>query len=261
MTNINIIESKDNSKLKLLSSLKTKKGRQKSNLMLIEGLRAVKQLLDNDLDIELIAFDSEVIEQNNAYKNLYDKYQNKSIVIKKELFENVSDTVNSQGIVATGKIPTYNLEKLIELSPKRILLLDKIQDPGNAGTIIRTADSAGFDIIMYIKGTVDLFSPKVSRSAMGANIYLPIIEASLEDLKNLQDKGYSIYATALDDKAIHYNQLKYSEKSIIALGNEANGIDADLLEISNQKIYIPIYGKAESLNVAIAGAIVMYGSL
>lgn len=261
MNNIHIIESKDNSKLKLLSSLKTKKGRQKSNLMLIEGLRAVKQLLDNDLNVDTIAFDSEVIEQNNAYKELYSKYQDKSIIIKKELFENVSDTVNSQGIVATGKIPTYNLEELVGLSPKRILLLDKIQDPGNAGTIIRTADSAGFDMIIYIKGTVDLFSPKVSRSSMGSNMYLPIIEASLEDLKNLQGKGYSIYATALDDKAIHYNKLKYSEKTIIALGNEANGIDEDLLEISNYKIYIPIYGKAESLNVGIAGAIVMYGSL
>lgn len=261
MNNITVIESKDNNKVKLLTSLKTKKGRQKSGLMLVEGLRAVKQLLDNNFELELIAFDKSALIESVEYNSILKLNIEKSIIIKKEIFENISDTVNSQGIIAVGKIPSYSVEKFFESKPKRVLLLDKIQDPGNAGTIIRTADSAGFSGILYLKGTVDLFSPKVCRSAMGSNIYVPILEISIDELIYQKDKGYKIYSTALDEGAKHYNKIVYGENSIIALGNEANGIEKPILEISDEKIYIPIYGRAESLNVAIAGAIVMYESL
>lgn len=261
MSNKNIIESKDNSKVKLINSLKTKKFREKHGLMIFEGLRATNQLIELNISLEIIAFSENAYNEFEEYRNIYENYKDISIIIKDNLFNQISDTVNTQGIIAVSRIPNYNLEQLLKKDVARILMFDRVQDPGNAGTLIRTADAAGFDAILSLKGTVDLYSPKVNRSAMGSNIYIPIIEIEETDIRNLKQNGFKILATALDEYAQTYDKAIYTEKCVIVLGNEANGVSENIIAMSDQKVYIPIYGKAESLNVGIAGAIVMYKSL
>lgn len=261
MSNKNIIESKDNSKVKLINSLKTKKFREKHGLMIFEGLRATNQLIELNISLEIIAFSENAYNEFEEYRNIYEDYKDISIIIKDNLFNQISDTVNTQGIIAVSRIPNYNLEQLLKKDVARILMFDRVQDPGNAGTLIRTADAAGFDAILSLKGTVDLYSPKVNRSAMGSNICIPIIEIEETDIQNLKQNGFKILATALDEHAQTYDKAIYTEKCVIVLGNEANGVSENIIAMSDQKVYIPIYGKAESLNVGIAGAIVMYKSL
>lgn len=261
MLNKNIIESKDNAKIKLINSLKTKKFREKYGLMFFEGLRSTKQLIELNVPLDIIAFSEKAYNEFEDYKNIYKEYEQISIIIKDNIFNQLSDTVSTQGIIAVSKIPKYNLEELLKKDKARILMFDRLQDPGNAGTLIRTADAAGFDAILALKGTVDLYSPKVNRSAMGSNIYIPIIEIEEIDILKLKQNGFKILATALDEYAQTYDKSTYTEKCVIVLGNEANGVSQNIMSMSDQKVYIPIYGKAESLNVAIAGAIVMYKSL
>lgn len=261
MQNSFVIESKDNVKVKLISSLKLKKNREKQNLIVIEGLRAVQQLLENNIEIKMLAFSDEEFNNNEEFKELFNKYEDASCFIKSAVFNQIADTTNTQGILALVNIPRYDLKNIIKNEKSRVLIFDRIQDPGNAGTLIRTADAAGFDAVLYTKGTVDLFSSKVNRSAMGSNLYTPIMETAIEELVNLKQNGFRLFSTALDDYSVVYDNAEYGYKTAIILGNEANGISSDLQEISDEKIYIPIYGRAESLNVAIAGAIVMYESL
>lgn len=261
MANKIVIESKDNGKVKLINSLKTKKYRDKHELMIMEGLRAVNQLIDSKISLDMIAFSESMYTGNEECRKIYAEYSDIAIIVKDNIFDQLADTVNSQGVIAISKIPKYEISEFHLKDKSRILLFDRIQDPGNAGTLIRTADSAGFDAIFVIKGTVDLFSPKVNRSAMGSNLYVPIIEITEEELLKFQKDGFEILATALDRSSFEYSDISYSQKCIIVLGNEANGVSESILEIADKKIYIPIYGRAESLNVAIAGAIVMYKSL
>lgn len=261
MSNRIVIESKDNSKVKLINSLKAKKYRDKHKLMIIEGLRAVKQLIESKISLEMIVFSESMYLESEDCKKIHMEHDDISIIIKDNIFSQLSDTVNTQGVIAISKIPKYEIDEFYKAEKSRILLFDRIQDPGNAGTLIRTADAAGFDAIFVIKGTADLFSPKVNRSAMGSNLYVPIIEVSEEELHNFQKYGFEILATALDRNSFEYDDVNYSKKCIIVLGNEANGVSESILAFADKKIYIPIYGKAESLNVAIAGAVVMYKSL
>lgn len=255
---INIIESKDNSKVKLINSLKNKKNRDKTGLMIVEGLRAVEQLAEHNGGIELVAVSDGDYIQNQRYKSIIEKYPNISIIVKSSIFEQIADTVNTQGIIALVKIPKYQIKDLFNKKECKIIIMDMVQDPGNAGTIIRTADAAGFDAILYTKGTVDLFSPKVNRSAMGSNLYMPVLRVNYEELEALKKNGFTIYSTALDGYSKLYNSFEYSSKTIIILGNEANGVSREMLDYSDERVYIPLFGRAESLNVAIAGGILMY---
>ena len=140
-----------------------------------------------------------------------------------------------------------------------ILILDKIQDPGNLGTILRTADAAGISTVICTKGTTDIYSPKVVRSAMGSLMHLKILFIDdYESLNILKKNGYKIISSSLEN-ALDYNVLSTIQSKIaIVLGNEANGIDNKLLNLSDLKVKIPLYGAAESLNVGIAGGILMY---
>lgn len=261
MHNFKVIESKDNQKVKLISSLKLRKNRDKHKLVLIEGLRAIKQVLETDIKINMLAFSEDDIVSNKKYMDIFLEYESVAVVIKSSVFENITETVNTQGIAAIVEMPEHRLDCLFSQDRSRLVIFDRIQDPGNAGTLIRTADAAGFDAILYTKGTVDLFSSKVNRSAMGLNLSVPLLEISFSDIENLKSKGFMIYSTTLDDYSLIYDGVKFADKTAIILGNEANGISEDLLSLSDEKIYIPIYGKAESLNVGIAGAIIMYESI
>ncbi len=168
------------------------------------------------------------------------------------------DTENTQGILAVLEYKERDLVNNINQDDKFVLILDRIQDPGNMGTIIRTADSAGVDAVILLKGCVDIYNPKVIRSTMGSIFDMNIIHATQDDAVNfLKSNDFNIVSSYLQTDN-YYHETTYDGKIALVIGNEANGINDELIAQSDKLVKIPIYGNAESLNAAISAAVLMY---
>ncbi|WP_025025428.1 TrmH family RNA methyltransferase [Caldalkalibacillus mannanilyticus] len=254
-----MIESKNNPRFKEWKKLHTKKGRKESGLFLIEGEHLVEEALKSDWAIVDFIVSSEYRVPDEWMKK-YPVLMQEKIEILAPLFSELSETQTPQGIAAViKKRPSPTNEDWLKQA-KLMLLVDQIQDPGNLGTMIRTADAAGVDAVVLGKGTVDPFSGKVLRSSQGSTFHLPLIEKELQEyIVQLQQEGWQIYGTSLTD-AIDFRELEITPESKVAIvmGNEGEGVQEALLEQMNQKIKIPIWGQAESLNVAIATGILLY---
>lgn len=246
-----IINSNENRYIKLVKSLQNKKYREKYNLFFDEGIKNIDLSLKSDYRISFV-FIKESFDYDYIKQKLISKLgEEKIFTIKDKVFETVSDTVNSQGIIAV-----YEKKMFIDkYEQKNILIIDKVQDPGNLGTIIRTAEAKGIYTIYYTKGTVDFFSPKVVRATMGSIYFMKILE--LEDVNLIKNKGYKLYSSALENSVNCVNAFT-DDKIGLIIGNEANGISKDLLDVSDKKIKISMCGNAQSLNVAIATGMLIY---
>lgn len=246
---IKFISSKDNKLFKQYRNLLNKKYRDKYGKYIIEGLRFTKDAISKNKDIEAIIL-------SESKKNLSDKFHGFSIVVlSDECFLSVSDTVNSQGVIA---VINKDKDKTEEIKGP-VLILDRVQDPGNLGTIIRTANAAGFKRIILSNGSADLYNSKVLRSTAGAifNINLKENVDLVEEINCLKSSGYVVIGTSLDAKEF-YNKVKYTEKTAIIIGNEGSGISKDILKSTDFNIKIPIYSDVESLNASAAAAIILY---
>ena len=195
----------------------------------------------------------------NKLEELYKKYNiNNDIetyVVNYSVLKSISNTENPQGIVAV--INYFRTEKL-NLQNGFYILVDKVQDPGNMGNIIRTAHAAGALGIITTKGTVDIYNEKTLRSTMGSIFYISIVEdENLEAVKSLQKKGFKLLVSSLDTNNNFYD-VNMKDNMIIAVGNEGNGISEDLNSLSDVKVKIPMPGEAESLNVAVACSIMTF---
>lgn len=198
------------------------------------------------------------VKLGGAFSNdfLYTIAKYNCIYVTEKVFSGITDVTNPQGILAViGKNTDINE---IDYNQNLFLVLDNIQDPGNMGTILRTADSINLKQIIVSKGTADCYNPKVVRSTMGAIFRVKVIEC--EDLKKvvkeMKKRKIKVYATDLQtDKSIYDVDYK---KSAIVIGNEANGVSKEVLEIADEKIRIPMIGKTESLNAAVATGIILY---
>lgn len=245
------ISSEDNIVVKKIKKLFSKASyRNSEELYIIEGKRIVY-----DTDKALI--DTVCVSEDFYNKNKQDLTYEKLIVISDKIFTKITDTVNSQGIIALAKICTCNEDEIKKA--EKILFLDAVSDPGNMGTIIRTAEASGTDMIIIGQKCVDIFNPKVVRSGMGSisrqKIY--ISKNNTEVLNFLRKDGFEIVATTMQD-AVNYDNYNYSGKQVVILGSEAFGISDEILSLANNRIYIPMKGNIESLNVSIAAALIMY---
>lgn len=245
-----LITSKDNSKIKEIKKLKEKKYRKTA--FIVEGIKMLKEAISEKVEIDTII----IREDTELDFKLDSELEKKVIHVTKNVFETISDVVSPQGVlvVINKKIDDNKINQNAEY----ILALDGIQDPGNLGTIIRTADSANIKQILVSKDTVDSYSPKVVRSTMGAIYRVKIIECEdlAKTLKNLQTNGFEIVTTDLHtDKSIY--DMNYNKK-IVVIGNEANGVTKEIRELSDYRVKIPMIGKTESLNAAVATGIMIY---
>ena len=206
-------------------------------------------------------FINEDFEKKQDHKVLLEELESKNIKIYKtsnKIFSEMVDTENTQGILAVLRYKERDLVNNINQDDKFVLILDRIQDPGNMGTIIRTADSAGVDAIILLKGCVDIYNPKVIRSTMGSIFDMNIIQTTQDEAVDfLKANNFDIVSSYLHTES-YYNETTYDGKIALVIGNEANGINDELISKSDKLIKIPIYGNAESLNAAISAAILMY---
>ena len=248
------IESKDNNLYKETKKLSDRKGRSKTSKFVIEGFRLIEEAYKANLDIEYIFLSEKSVQNYDHYIRTYNNNTTNVYLLSDILLKDLCKTEKPQGIVAVASIKNLDLN----LDGDFYLLCDKLQDPGNLGTIIRTAHAAGVSGIILTKGTVDVYNEKTIRASMGSIFHVPIvIDNDNTILKNLLSKGFEILATSLEgDKNFFEEDL--SGKIIISVGNEGNGVSSEIYSLSTKKVKIPMPGGAESLNVAIAASIILY---
>ena len=252
-----VITSKDNEFVKHVKKLKEKKYRDQSQEFIIEGIKLVKEAIEEKANIKQIIIcdnceDSGIIPKDLMYEIA--KYN--CVYVTENILKTMSDVNAPQGIMAI--IERNNSEKNIDYSQDIIVALDDIQDPGNLGTILRTVDSIGLNQILVSKGTADCYNPKVVRSTMGAIFRIKIIECEdLEQtLKETQKNNFKLIVSSLQTNNSLYD-INF-DKKVIIIGNEANGVEPQIQEMANEKIKIPMLGKTESLNASVATGISLY---
>lgn len=248
-----VITSTGNGLVKKVGLLQTKKSaRKKENTFVIEGLRGVNEIPDPNMIRELIM--SANIEPSAIKVDAQEV-----ITVTEDVYKHMSDTKTPQGVMATVAMCHKTLDEL-EVNHKGFyLVLENVQDPGNLGTMIRTAHGFGVDAIFLTKGCVDLYNPKTIRSSMGSLLHLPIVlDLEIEEIAAwLKSNDIPLYATDLQESKplAHYT---FNGSTAIAIGNEANGISEQLRSLAPYKMRIPMPGGLESLNASIAGSICMY---
>lgn len=262
-----MITSKINEKIKYINSLKNKKFRDKYNKYILEGIKLVDEYISSEgaCAPEFIVYCKEILLNNVGGDKLYKKIKAKDNLLEVDdsVFNYLTDTMTPQGVLVVldkKQSPITDLIKSIN-NGEKIIVLDMVSDSGNMGTIIRTAVSFGVKNIICIKGSADIYSSKVVRSAMGALQKLNIFYLDYNELEllktNLTKSGYILVCTDLKAKK-HLNEYKVSNKIVFVLGNEANGVSDKMKKLCDDYIKIPIEPTQESLNVGIAAAIFMY---
>lgn len=235
------------SNLKLVRKLAQKKFRNELKLFVAEGLRLCEEV--PPAQIEFGFYTREFLSEERA-SNLVARLKNLE-EISPSTMQKISNTQTPQGILLVVRQKLSTLEEV--LAKKIIAVLDGVQDPGNVGTILRTA--AAFDCgMILLEGSAEIFNPKVVRSSMGAIFYLPIAKMTREEFLNLC--GVEILAAAVDESAKVYYHHDFNKKVAIVFGSEAAGVSKEILNVA-RKIFIPMNGHAESLNVATSAAIIL----
>ena len=244
-----MITSASNKRIKDIQKLKENKNIKKYGRYLIEGKHLVEEALDAKVVEEIIV--SESFEEYN----IVDSFEGELIKVTDSVLKSMSDTITSQGIIAVCR----TVKKELDINNySKVLILDKIQDPGNLGTIIRTADAFNFDCIILGKGTTSLYGQKVIRSTQGSNFHIDCFDNIdiLDVIPEMED--FDLYATSLKGDKYLEQIDNVGEKVAVIFGNEGSGVSEEILDKVNNLLKINMTGKAESLNVAVAAGIVMH---
>lgn len=246
------IESTSNALVKHWKKLVlTRKERDKSKEFLVEGFHLVEEALKTE-NVVLTIMKREDIELPESWAIENIAVNEITTAVAKE----ISETEQSQGVYAHCRQIEY--EETAYVHWTKLLFVDAVQDPGNIGTMIRTADAAGMDAVIIGKGATDPYSPKAVRSAQGSNFHIPIVRGDLTEwIQRAQENGIQVIGTSLDE-SVDYKAVGNTEQFALILGNEGSGMNPELLKQTDVNVRIPIYGKAESLNVAVAAGILLY---
>lgn len=248
------------SDIKFVRSLSQKKIRDREKKFVIEGWKPLRDALSSDVGIDFVAVTHQYTE-NPDYRSFFDEIDSRGIELKQltdaEL-KQVSDTVHAQGVIALIEQRTWTVDEILSKHSTLIVLADRIADPGNMGSMVRTCDWFGADALILSEGCVDLHNEKVVRSTSGSIFHVPLVEHADTHavLAKLRTLGFWTVATAGDAKAM-YTESKYGERNLIIFGSEASGVHVETRKLVDSIVSIPRYGKAESLNVGVACGIVL----
>lgn len=250
-----MINSTSNKQVKnLIQLMKKSKARREQRVFVVEGIRMYREVPKDRL---LATYVSEsFLEKEENQKELSGAAYE---VLADKIFASVSDTQTPQGILCVVRQMEYRLEEILQKEKPLLMVLENIQDPGNLGTIFRTAEGAGVDGIIMSQDTVDIYNPKTVRSTMGSLYRMPFLyEKDLSAvLDQLKEKGITTYAAHLKGKNSYYEE-DYQAGCAFLIGNEGNGLTDELSAQADTYIRIPMSGQLESLNAAVAAAILMY---
>ena len=257
-----IITSLQNQFIKLAASLKQKKYRDELNLFIVEGVRLVEEAAQSNWLIETCIYTAEVLQQERVQEIITDLKSKhcRMIQVSAIIYNKITDTKAPQGIMAIAQKYAYQLSDVLTSEKKPFfVVLDELQDPGNVGTIIRTAAAAGCTGVILTKGCTDVFASKVVRASMGSIFHVPIFEGftNSEVISCFAKHEIDILSTSLESSNVYF-KVDFNKSIAVVFGNEANGVSRQLLEHAQDRLYIPLLGRVESLNVAASAAIILY---
>ena len=245
--------------LTLARDLGRRKAREKHSLFVAEGVRSVEELLRSGLKVRgaLVAPQLADAPRGQALRTALDQSHVEVAEISEKDFRSAAETESPQGVIAIGEVPARSLDTLDIQSVCRIVLLDGVQDPGNAGTILRTAAALGATATVALPGTVDLWNPKVIRSSMGAQFVHAAFHAGLDDVLGFfERKKIDLWAT--DAAGVPLARADAPARLAIAVGNEGAGVSSEIRTHARRTVSLPISSSVESLNVAVATGIILY---
>jgi len=223
----------------------------------------VEECIDNGYSITNIIYSNDLLDIQGG-KAFLDKIKDdgRLINVSNQLYREISNMETPQGILAIAKFEVNSICEANLGNNPLMLFLDRIQDPGNMGTIIRTADAFGIDGIVVTSGCVDIYNPKVVRATMGSIFRVPIYDEGdgIEAIKKIKDKGIATYVAALEE-SIYIGKVDLNRPCILVIGNESDGVSPDIMALADKLIKIPMLGGAESLNAAVASSIIMYEAI
>jgi RNA methyltransferase, TrmH family len=241
--------------IKETKKLKEKRFRVERNQFLVEGFRFVEEALKSTFQVPYIFLSEEALERWQSFQlNEMLQSASKLYIVKEAILKLLSSTETPQGVIAVVNQNNMHLE----IKEGFYVLVDKLQDPGNMGTIIRSAHAAGAAGVITTKGTVDIYNEKTLRSTMGSIFNIPIIEdKDLSIIDSLKNSGFKLIVSSLEDSKNFYD-VDLTDNVIIAVGNEGSGISEEIYKLGDMKVKIPMPGNAESLNAGAAASIMMF---
>ena len=243
-----IIRSLQNEQIKNYAKLKEKKYRDESGLFIVEGDHLVRMALEANCLITLLVAE-EALEN---YLDIID--EERTIIVTESIINKLSFTKTPQNVIGIAKQNTYDKRDV-----KRVLVLDTLQDPGNVGTLIRSALAFDYDKVYVSESTVDIYNEKVVRASQGAIFKINVVKRELNEIyRILKNNEFHILVTSLTDNSIYLEEVEKKEKFAIVLGNEGNGVSEVSLKNASSVVKIKMSDKIDSLNVGVAGSIVMY---
>lgn len=248
-----LIKSENNEFIKSIKKLNLKKERYKKNLFYIEGKNNVLEAIKSGANIKYIVI-------SDTFSDTINFGSKEVIVVKDNVYKKLSNTVSPQMIMAIIQIPKHDIKDVINKYGIYIIT-DNVQDPGNLGTIIRSADAFNVKALFTINNTVDIYNPKVLRSTMGSIFHIPVINILDVDnlMNNLRNNNIQILSTSLN-AGKYINEYDISKNTAFIFGNESKGVNEELNRYIDDSVKIPMEGKSESLNVSIAVSICLYES-
>ena len=255
---ISHITSLTNQKIKELRKLKDKKYRTLTRTFLIEGVRFIDEAMRQHAKINCLVMEDELLLKDlKEFENYAAAREIDILLVSSEIMKEMSQTITPQGIIAQVEMPEYD-HRLFNQSQGLWLYLDEIRDPGNLGTMIRTAHAFAVDGVILSKGCADPFQDKVLRSTMGSIFKTPLLsDQSIDFLSQQIEEGTKLYLADLENAQL-LPGIQPASKSIVVIGNEAHGVSEAIRALPHQSVMIPMPGGAESLNAAVAAALVLY---
>jgi RNA methyltransferase, TrmH family len=246
-----MITSLQNDKVKLANALQTHaRSRRKERKIALEGPRLVRDALERGYKPDFVLYTPETADAELVA--LLEKHSANPTPVTDEVMRHVSDTQQPQGIVGVFPLPYPALPK----TPHRVLILDVVRDPGNLGTILRTAAAAGTQVVLLSPGCTDPYNPKVLRGGMGAHFRVPVIEAKWDEIANYCEPLNVYIADSHSDKP--YSEVDWSADWALIIGSEAHGTSSDAAAMSQTRIFIPMAAQTESLNAAVAAGVILF---
>lgn len=253
-----MISSESNAQIKEIAKLqKSARERRKKGLFVAEGIKLVMEAAKYGRLQQIYASETAMQGISEEVREMFEKYPLETV--SDAVFQSVSETVTPQGVLGLVHMPSYDLEEILGDERRAFLLLDDLRDPGNLGTIMRTAEGADMSGVIMSRESVDLFNPKVVRSTMGSIFRVPFYYAGnlTEIIKSLKQRKIPVYG-AMMQGSVEYDEADYRFGAAIVIGNEANGISGEVAEQLSAGVRIPMAGSLESLNAAVSAAILMY---
>lgn len=250
------ITSKDNPIYKKTQKLLKKKYRDETGLYMLEGIKPLEDALRMGVKIKSV-----FLREGTGSRPGFE--ESDVIVLNNELFKKLSDTESSQGVIAVAEKYRYDSGSFTDaVNGGNVLIMDRLQDPGNIGTIIRTAEAAGYKGIVMMRGSGDVYSPKVVRAAAGSLFRVPVInlDTASEAAALMKNMGKKIVVTCFDTDISCFDADLTSDVAVV-IGNEGSGVSEEFINSADLKVKIPMEGSIESLNAAVAAGILMYRSL